>query len=150
MSARGGIWEAWGDLGLPERAAAKREANPEQRAWKSRKCRGRGDSLHSSPTPNHGKRKNPAEGEARRGWKEFRGGKGSAFASDLADHLTATVVAAARAGDMAGDGGAAFWAALECGCLPAVCALTHALAALGLSALRIGHESIEVGSVLLV
>ena len=77
-------------------------------------------------------------------------GAESAFASDLADHLTTTVVAAARAGDMAGDGGAAFWAALECGCLPAVCALTHALAALGLSARRIGHESIEVGSVLLV
>ena len=73
---------------------------------------------------------------------------GSAFAGDLADHLTTTVVAAARAGDMSWDGGAAFRAALEGGCLPAVCALTHALAALGLSALRIGHESIEVGSVL--
>ena len=128
-----------------------REANPEQRTRMSRKGAGGGEILYTaSPTPNHGKRKNPAEGEARRGWKEFRGGKGSAFASDLADHLTATVVAAAWAGDMAGDGGAAFWAALECGCLPAVCALTHALAALGLSALRIGHESIEVGSVLLV
>jgi len=97
----------------------------------------------------HNKRKNPARMKPG-GVGKIQRGKGSAFAGDLADHLTTTIVAAARAGDMAGDGGAAFWAALECGCLPAVCALTHALAALGLSALRIGHESIEVGSVLLV
>ena len=41
---------------------------------------------------------------------------------------------------MAGDGGAALGAGLEGGRFPAVCALTHALAALGLSALGIGHE----------
>ena len=59
--------------------------------------------------------------------------------------LLAGVVAAGRAGYMARDGGAAFRAALEGGCLPAFCALAHALAALGLSALRIGHESVGVG-----
>lgn len=87
--------------------------------------------------------------QRRAGYLEKRRAEGAAprlFAvGDLADHLAAAVVAAGRAGHMAGDSAAALRAGFQRGGFPAGGALTHALAAFGLSALRIGHGGVSFG-----
>jgi hypothetical protein len=61
------------------------------------------------------------------------------FASGDVQHLTAFIIAAGWAGNVAGNGCAALWAGFEDGGTPAVRSLTEALTAFGLSAFWIGH-----------